>query len=214
MRKITVLVDRPLSWYNKYLESLTHDLVSAGHQVRLIRDYSELDEGGDFAFFLSCGKIVPVDYLRFHRHNIVVHASALPHGKGFAPLSWQVLEGKNRIPVTLFEAVESVDAGPYYLRDEVVLEGHELLEEIHAIEGETINRMIVQFVNQYEQMRPLPQVGDSSFYRRRTPADSQLDPSQSIDQQFNLLRIVDNEQYPAFFEKNGHRYLVKITKVI
>ena len=34
---------------------------------------------------------------------------------------------------------------------------------------------------------------------KRTPADSEIDPGKSILEQFNLLRIVDSERYPAFF---------------
>jgi len=40
--------------------------------------------------------------------------------------------------------------------------------------------------------------------------DSRLDIDRSIKEQFNLLRVVGNEEYPAFFEINGHKYLLKI----
>ena len=41
-------------------------------------------------------------------------------------------------------------------------------------------------------------------------SDSRLDPDDTIAQQFNLLRVVDNERYPAFFELLGRRYILKI----
>ena len=53
--------------------------------------------------------------------NDVVHPSKLPKGKGFSPLAWQILDGLNNIPVTLFEAVEKVDAGEIYLVDYIKL---------------------------------------------------------------------------------------------
>ena len=34
----------------------------------------------------------------------------------------------------------------------------------------------------------------------------------TIKEQFNLLRVVDNEKYPAFFDYSGTRYLLKIYK--
>ena len=51
-----------------------------------------------------------------------------------------------------------------------------------------------------------------TFYRKRTPSDSCLDINKSINEQFNLLRVVDNERYPAFFKKNNIKYVVKIYK--
>ena len=49
--------------------------------------------------------------------------------------------------------------------------------------------------------------------KRRTPADSRLDPDKSIAEQFELLRVVDNQRYPAFFDHRGRRYRITIEKV-
>jgi len=43
--------------------------------------------------------------------NLVVHESDLPRGKGFAPVKWQILDGKKEIPVCLLETTEQVDSG-------------------------------------------------------------------------------------------------------
>ena len=56
----------------------------------------------------------------------------------------------------------------------------------------------------------MEQSGEESFYPRRLPKDSELDINKSIDEQFNLFRIVDNDKYPAFFIKNGKKYVLKI----
>jgi len=57
-----------------------------------------------------------------------------------------------------------------------------------------------------------PQVGRPTFYARRQPEDSKLDPELPIREQFNLLRIVSNEQYPAYFHLNGQKYILRIEK--
>jgi UDP-4-amino-4,6-dideoxy-N-acetyl-beta-L-altrosamine N-acetyltransferase len=56
----------------------------------------------------------------------------------------------------------------------------------------------------------LPQSGNESFYPKRTPKDSELDINKTIQDQFNLLRIVDNDNYPAFFELEGQRYRLTV----
>ena len=55
-----------------------------------------------------------------------------------------------------------------------------------------------------------PQEGVATYYERRTPKDSELDINRSIKDQFNLLRIVDNERYPAFFYIGDKKYKISI----
>ena len=56
-----------------------------------------------------------------------------------------------------------------------------------------------------------PQHGEANHYRRRRPADSQLDPEIYLADQFNLLRVVDNQRYPAFFHWCGRRYVLQVS---
>jgi len=48
-------------------------------------------------FILGYHKIIKKEYLKNNKYNIVVHESDLPKGKGWVPLFWQILEGKNEI---------------------------------------------------------------------------------------------------------------------
>ena len=41
---------------------------------------------------------------------------------------------------------------------------------------------------------------------------NKLDIDKTIRDQFQLLRIVDNEKYPAYFELNGCKYILRINK--
>ncbi|EOB2070111.1 formyltransferase family protein [Campylobacter coli] len=55
-------------------------------------------------------------FLKNNTHNIVIHASNLPQGKGWSPFFHQVIEGKNEITFSLFEADDKVDNGDIYLQ--------------------------------------------------------------------------------------------------
>ena len=135
----------------------------------------------------------------------------MPTGKGWSPVSWQILEGKNKIPVTLFEADAEIDAGPIYAKKYIELSGTELIEEIRNKQGKITQDLILEFIDNFPSNRSEEQKGKESFYRRRGPADSELDPERSLEEQFNLLRICDNERYPAFFYINSKKYFLKIT---
>lgn len=207
-----VVVDNPRSWFVPFAQHLVEHLGGFGN-ANLLRAAEEIPAGNEVAFVLSYEKKVPAAILARSRHNIVVHASALPHGKGMSPMTWQILEGRDVIPVSLFEAVAAFDAGPIYLRDSIRFRGHELLDEMHAALGAKIIEMCMRFMSEYPGIiaRGHPQTGPESHYRWRKPEDSRLDPDKTIAEQFNLLRVVDNERYPAFFEWKGLKFVLKIS---
>jgi methionyl-tRNA formyltransferase len=209
--KICIVVDNPRSWFVPFAEELKKNISRFG-SVDLLSDSNQISQSNDVAFLLSCEKKVTSEILNRSRSNIVLHASELPKGKGMSPLTWQILEGKNRIPLTLFEAVEAIDAGPVYLRAYLDFQGNELLHEMQTAVGIKIMEMCETFLNDWPQIlsNGIAQNGESSFYKKRTPGDSRLDPQKSLAEQFNLLRVVDNDRYPAFFEWNGRRYNLKI----
>lgn len=202
-----MLIDNVNSWIIPYAKELVEGLDSKGHVAKLIHQHREV-ESGDILCLLSCERIFK--RLDLNRFNLVVHESDLPKGKGWSPVSWQILEGRKKIPITLFEAARSVDSGVIYLKEYIYLDGTELLSKIKQMQGIATQNIILKFL---EQMPVgLEQEGDSTFYPRRTDKDSELDISKSLDDQFNLLRICDNERYPAFFRKNGIQYILKIYK--
>lgn len=199
------------SWLIDNIQVLQQDLEALGHSVTVATKPEALREG-DVLLILSYWGLLDDETLSKHVHNLVVHESALPEGKGWSPLTWQILEGKSEIPITLFEAVKKVDAGDIYLQGQIHLEGHELIDEIRSLQAKVTFDLCREFVAQYPQIVATKQIqaGEETFYARRGPKDSRLDPDQSLLDQFNLLRVVDNESYPAFFNYLGHRYILKI----
>jgi methionyl-tRNA formyltransferase len=178
--------------------------------AQLFFDHLNILDSFDVVFILSYHKIIPENYLNMHKHNLVIHASALPKGKGWAPLFWQILEGKNDIPFTLFEATSTIDDGAIYFQETLTLTGYELNNELRHKQANHTIQMCQKFINNYSILSKHKKDESETFYPKRTTKDSQLDIHKTIQEQFNLLRIINNEEYPAFFEINGHKYLIKI----
>jgi methionyl-tRNA formyltransferase len=207
---IQILTDAG-SWIAPYVDELAIDWAAAGHTVRVAHGIEQALPA-DFCFCLSFSRIVSAAVRSLYKHTLVVHESDLPKGRGWAPMSWQILEGKSRIPVTLIEAVDAVDAGPIYLQEQIELTGTELNPEWRALQARATLKLCREWVQAYPSIRERarPQEGAGSVYARRRPEDSRLDPRKTVAEQFNLLRVVDNENYPAFFDMNGRRYSVRI----
>ena len=208
---IVILSDEH-SWINRALMDLVMDWSESGHVVHWAHSAADLP-ASDFCFCLSFGQLLPSNIRQQFKHTLVVHESDLPAGKGWSPLTWQILEGKNRIPVTLFEAADEVDSGPIYAQRHINFEGHELIDSLRKKLAETTYELCSWFVAEYPRSstQPKMQKGTESFYSRRGPKDSRLDVNKTIAEQFNLLRVVDNQAYPAFFEWEGRRFILTIT---
>ncbi len=200
------------SWFVPYARRFVENLRQKGYLSELFYNHEDVGKSFQVVFMLSYFHIAGERFLKMHKHNLVVHESDLPSGKGWAPLFWQILEGKNKIPVVLFEAVAGVDKGPIYLKDCIVLEGHEFNDEIRRMQAEKTIEMCQRFLDDYENIKAVPQNGEESFYPKRTPADSELDAEKSLGSQFDLLRIVNNDDFPAFFNYRNHKYIIKIFK--
>jgi methionyl-tRNA formyltransferase len=208
--KVTILTDNPNSWIIPYVETLKKE-IGDEHTIHHIFNSSDII-GGDVMLVLSCEKILKKEYLKLHKSNVVIHPSKVPLGKGWSPLAWQILEGSNNIPVSLFEAVEAVDAGDVYIVDYIKLDGHELNDEIKHKQGLLTVKMAKRYLDDFVVMVGIPQSGNETFYARRRHKENELDINKTIAEQFNLFRVVDNERYPAHFYFNGIKYILKIYK--
>jgi methionyl-tRNA formyltransferase len=207
---ISILSDKN-SWKNEYIRGFVAWLRARGFQVRWRHRLQDI-RGGEILFILGFTQILPENALRRHSHNLVIHESELPRGRGWSPASWQILEGANQIPLTLFEALARVDSGPIYMRDQVRLKGTELIHRIRELIAKRMMKMCVQFVGHYPAIlkKAQPQTGKPTYYPRRTSNDARLNVDKTLRQQFNLLRICDNEVYPAFFSMKGTTYTLRI----
>lgn len=206
--KIAILTSAN-QWFVEYAKILNNKI---GNSF-LFYNHRDLNASYDILFILGYHKIIGEEYLKLNKHNIVIHESDLPKGKGWAPLFWQVIEGKNEIVFSMFEASNGVDNGDIYLKKVLTLNGVELNKELREKQALLTIDMCLEFINNYEKYKwPSSQSGEESFYEKRTSKDSEIDISKSIEEQFNLLRTVDNNNYPAFFYKSGEKFILKIEK--
>lgn len=206
---VQILVDNLDSWIIPYAKKLQNSLISESCFCSLIHHHSDVKKG-DVLILLSCEQ--KFTQLHLNSYNLVVHESYLPQGKGWSPMTWQIVEGKSTVPITLFSASSKIDDGPIFETIEINLKGTELIEEWRELQGEATIKILLNFFSRYPNVTPTAQQGESSFYRKRLPEDSELSCYKTIATQFNKLRVVDNERYPAYFIYKGEKYKVKIEK--
>ena len=207
----TAILTSKKQWFVFYAEQLTDQIKGS----KLFFDHKDIGSEYEIVFILGYHSLIETKFLKTHRHNIVIHESALPKGKGWSPMFWQILAGKSEIPFTMFEASRGVDSGDIYMQKTLKLTGFELNKELRKKQANFSMQMCLEFLNNYENYKnPVSQNGEESFYPKRNSTNSELNINKTINEQYNLLRIVDNENYPAFFFKDGRKYILKIEEVV
>lgn len=206
--KLSILIDNPKSWLNIYLRELFAVIRKYDPNFIFVQDATDIPKG-DILFVLSCDRVLDKKALSYNRSNIVIHEADLPRGRGWSPLTWQVEKGKKIIPITLFEASENVDSGDYYIKDRIVLDGTELIDELRHKLFAMIVKSLARYLKEFP-MKPIPQKGKITYNRKRLPEDNELRVDKTIRSQFNKMRVSDNERYPLYFWYKKKKYVIKI----
>ena len=201
------------SWIKKYHKKLIQkELKNFSKKIYFCENHTKLRKNFDVNIVLSYFRKIPKKNLEFSKHNIVIHGSDLPKGKGMSPITWQILKGKNKIVFTIFEANKNYDDGFYYYKKIINFQNTDLHSEIKDKQIKATINLLKKFFNNIKNLKKKKQQGKSTFYPLRKKSHSQLNIKKSLLSQMNLLRVVDNEKYPAFFYFKKKKYIIKIFK--
>ena len=198
------------SWVDDYYKNLIKIKFSTfSKKISIFNNHKKLKKNYDINLIFSYFKKIPPKYLKFSKFNLVIHGSDLPYGRGMSPISWQILKGKTKIVFTLFEANKEYDRGKYYLKKKINFGNKSLLNEIKMKQFNEMVNLYLSF-KKSQKIKLKNQTGKSSYFRLRKSKDSKININKSI-KQFNLLRIVDNRNYPAYFIYKNKKFKIKIT---
>ena len=209
--KVALLFDKSNMWLEKHIsrETILQEVSEKTCCIDVFFEYEQI-VGYDVVFILGFTKIIKSQLLSNNSVNLVVHESALPEGKGFAPVQWQILQGKRSIVVSLIEAGEKVDSGDIILQDIMKLSGYELWSKVREKQAKVTLSLITKFLNIYPDYTKQAQEGEETFFAKRTDKDDELDADKTLREQFNHFRIANNEEYPLYFFINDKKYHLKI----
>lgn len=209
--KVTILCSDAAHPVNAHLDrwmKTVRDKVA----VELVRKKREA-LGGDLLFLVSCSELVSETDRSRYRASLVLHASDLPEGRGWSPHIWQLIDGVEGITLSLLEADDPVDSGRIWKQLYVPVPKHALWNEINDLLFEAEIDLMTFAIENFDTITPKPQPSTgATYYRKRDPKDSELDPGKTIAEQFDLMRVCDPQRFPPYFHHRGHRYVLKLEK--
>jgi methionyl-tRNA formyltransferase len=155
-----------------------------------------------YVFFPHWSHRIPKEVLdRFE--CILFHMTDLPFGRGGSPLQNLIVRGIYETKISALKCVEEIDAGPIYLKRPLPLYGP--ADEIYLRASKIIEEMIVEIID--ASPVPYPQTGDPIFFQRRKPEQGNLLEAKSLEELFDLIRMLDAEGYPhAFINIDDKRF--------
>ena len=210
--KISILcssINHPVNaWLKKWIARHNNS-----NKIELLRNKSELN-GGDILFLVSCNEIIPLDDRVKYSKTLIIHASDLPKGRGWSPLIWSIIDGASEVTVSLLEAEDKTDSGDIWKKINIQILKTDLYDDINTKLFNAELDLMSFAVNNFENIKPIKQdpLVEPTYYKKRTPEDSELNPDESIRENFDLIRICDPTRFPAFFYYEGIRYKLNIVK--
>ncbi|MDC0587007.1 UDP-glucuronic acid dehydrogenase [Gammaproteobacteria bacterium] len=210
--KISIICSSKEHPVNNWIERWITENESS-HSIELFRKSSELS-GGDILFIISCSEKILKEPRELFKKCLVLHASDLPDGKGWSPHVWQILEDKDQITLSLIEAKDEFDSGDIWKKSLLYIPKHFDFFEISELLFMAEMKMLDFAIDNFKTIKTQKQqkMDSPRIYKKREPKDSELNPEKSIREQFNLLRVSDPQNYPAFFNLYGHKYKILIEK--
>jgi UDP-2,4-diacetamido-2,4,6-trideoxy-beta-L-altropyranose hydrolase len=204
----------PSSWINDFIWDHLGSLLNSGYSVKIAHEILE-EEHADICVLLGFEELISPEQILQFKSVVVVHESDLPRGRGWSPMTWRILNGEQSMILTLFQAAEKVDRGVIYGTREVALNGVEMLIELREIQISQSLKLISEFVEDFPNslIKARAQVGEPTYFPRRTKIDSHCNSDSTLDSIFDLLRVSDSRRYPVYFKKNGFTFSLRLDRI-
>jgi len=152
-------------------------------------------------FFPHWSYLIPEEiYAEFE--CVVFHMTDLPYGRGGSPLQNLIINGFSDTKITAIRVVKELDAGPVYMKKDLNLSGsaNEIFNRLAVLIEKMIEIIILK------PCQPRPQTGEPTFFKRRTPDQSNLRSASCGKVIFDMVRMLDADGYPhAYVEIDNFR---------
>ena len=162
-----------------------------------------------------CSEIIEAQVRDKYNYCFVLHCSDLPRGRGWSPYIWEIIDGATKLTLSLLEAGEEVDTGRIWKKVQLDIPDNALWDEINEIIFSAEIQLIDAVLFEINTLKPIEQNKNikPTYFPKRIPSDSRIDPDQTLTAQFDKIRVCDPERYPAFFDLRGHRYKLSLEKI-
>ena len=178
---------------------------------KILSTCEEIDETSDIVFLSGVHYIVPEEYLSKPKYGVYCfHESPLPEGRGSAPIHWAVSNNRPNLTVSLFQANAKIDKGYIVTQVNVPIELTDVYEDLERKRLEGIQLAFEVFLEELSEgcIVLRRQTGSSSYNKKRSITNSELDVNKTLAELWNHIRVCDNDKFPAYFKVGGKKITI------
>ena len=162
-----------------------------------------------YIFFPDWSWIIPDEIVENFR-CVCFHESDLPKFRGGSPIQNQIIRGIKNTKTSAFFMNNKIDSGDILLKKSLSLQGS--LDKIFQRMIKNDYEMICKIIKGNYKVRK--QKGTPTYYKRRTPKQSELNFNKSEEYIYNFIRML-GDPYPNAFVKIGkHKIVFKSAKIV
>ncbi|MCF8299233.1 MAG: methionyl-tRNA formyltransferase [Saprospiraceae bacterium] len=155
-------------------------------------------------------RLIPNEILLTLKHGgLGIHGSSefLPEGRGRSPVNWSLIEGKKRFILHLFKMKPEADNGDIIDYEMFDINEHDTCETLYKKISIVTKKMLLNALENLDKINTIkiPQIGESTYYPKRTPADGKINWELSHEKIYNFIRALTFPYPGAFCFNNSVR---------
>lgn len=165
----------------------------------------------DVLFVVGLSQLVGTELMSVARRGAVgYHPTALPEGRGRAPIAWLVLDRRSGAS-TFFELTPGADEGGIFVQEHFNVDEADDASSVESKVLDSLRRALDRWLPQLKrsEWNPVPQAHErATYYGRRAPEDGLLrwhDPAAALDR---LIKASTRPHPGAFTFRGGKRLIV------
>lgn len=217
--RFTVFSFEETPWEPAYFADIKRLVLDSGHAFYEARHVAQPKWDSfwsactvDLILMVSWRYLVPASVLDLARKGAYVfHDSLLPKYRGFAPTLWAIRNGERETGVTLFQAVEDVDAGDIIDQRSVRIGSYDTVADVMERVTQTYLDLIQACFSDLLRGSVSKRSQDhreATYTCKWTPADGLIDWNETSRSVFNLIRATGRPYPGAFTYLNGRKLTI------
>ena len=153
------------------------------------------------------------ELLKMFRPALNLHPTLLPRYRGPTTAAYILINGEKESGSTVHYMTADMDRGEILAQSSVSLNAFDTVRSLQRKVYATEPQLVMDAIAALEagvQPRPQDEGQASEFPKRRTPADSEIDPARPLSALFNQIRACDPDEFPAFFYHEGQKVCIRL----
>lgn len=179
------------------------------------KEIYEFTKNINFDILISSGYpfVIPEEVFSRAKYAINFHPTLLPKYRG-RYLHYILINNDPETGVTAHFIDSSLDTGPIIGQIKYPVSSFDTIKSLSRKNIDAEVKLVLEVLHKITQGTIAAQAQDesqaSSYFEKRVPEDSEIDPSKPLQDLFYEIRCCDPELYPAYFHVDGQKVYIKL----